>query len=71
MSVPILEDFSSSSLESGSVTDDLKALIEQGWTVPEIAHELGKSSRQVYQWLDGAKCSGEIRYKIKTLLIPK
>lgn len=60
-----------SNLEVTSVADELKALIIQGWTVPKLAHELGKSARQVYRWLEGAKCSGEIRYKIKTLLIQK
>jgi len=53
-----LGDFNSSSLESGTVADELKALIAQGWTVPKISHELGKSERQVYRWLGGAKCSG-------------
>lgn len=60
-----LEDFDSSNLESGSVVDELKALIARGWTVPKIAHELGRSERQVYRWLNGAKCSVEIRWKIK------
>lgn len=51
-----------------SAADDLKMLIEQGWTVPKLAHVLDKSPRQVYRWLDGAKCKEEIRGKIKTLL---
>ena len=64
-----LEDFDSSNLESGSVADELNALIAQGWTVPKIAHELGKSERQVYRWLGGAKCNAKIRWKIKELLM--
>lgn len=56
-----------SGLESGSVADELRALIAQGWTVPKIAHELGKSSRQIYRWLEGAKCKEAIRRKIVVL----
>lgn len=62
-----LEDFMPSNLQSASVADELSALIDQGWTVPKLAHELGKSSRQVYRWLEGVKCNGEIRWKIKAL----
>ncbi|MBS0424231.1 MAG: helix-turn-helix domain-containing protein [Proteobacteria bacterium] len=64
-----LEDFKSSSLESGSVADELKALIAQGWTVPKIAHELGKSERQVNRWRKGTKCKREIRGQVMTLLM--
>jgi len=56
---------------TGSVAKELKALIERGWTAPKLAHELGKSSRQIYRWRKGTKCNGKIRYKIKTLLIQK
>ena len=62
------EDINSSILESGSVANDLKALIAQGWTVPRLAHELGKSERQVYRWLEGARCNGKLRDEIRTLL---
>mgnify|MGYP001328534467 FL=1 len=62
-----LEDFNSSNLQPGSVAAELKALIDRGWTIPMIAHELGKSERQVYRWLEGVKCRGEIRKKIKDL----
>lgn len=41
-----LDDFNSSSLKSDSVVDKLKTLVTQEWTVPKIAHELGKSDRQ-------------------------
>jgi hypothetical protein len=64
-----LEDFMPSNLETASVAAELKALIDQEWTVPQIAHEVGKSDRQVYRWLEGAKCSGEMRRKIKVLSV--
>ena len=57
-----------SSLESDSVADELRALIAQGWTVPKLAHELGKSTRQIYRWLEGAKCKVMIQRKITALL---
>ncbi|MEI2767878.1 MAG: helix-turn-helix domain-containing protein [Nitrosomonas sp.] len=57
-----------SSLGSGSVADELRALIAQGWTVPKLAHELGKSARHVYRWLEGDKCKAVIRRKITALL---
>ncbi|WP_375792719.1 helix-turn-helix domain-containing protein [Nitrosomonas sp. PY1] len=63
-----LQNFNSLNLQSGPVVDELKALIAHGWTVPKLAHELGKSSRQVYRWLEGAKCNGEIRWAIRILL---
>lgn len=63
-----LEDFNSSNLQPGYVADELKALIAQGWTIPMLAHELGKSERQVYRWMEGEKCKGEIRWKIRNLL---
>ncbi len=56
----LLEDFNSSNLQPGSVSDELRALTAQGWTVPKIAHELGKSERQVYRWLEGAKCKRKL-----------
>lgn len=55
------DDFILLNQQVSSVADDLKVLIEQGWTVPKLAHEFGKSARQVYRWLDGAKCNGEMR----------
>lgn len=63
-----LEDFDPSNLVATSVADELQALIESGWTVPKLAHEFNKSPRQIYRWLEGAKCNGEIRWKIKLLL---
>jgi len=40
-----LEDFNYPNLQPGSVAGELKVLIDRGWTVPKIGHELGKSSR--------------------------
>lgn len=62
------DDFIRLTQHVSSAADDLKVLIEQGWTVPKLAHELGKSSRQVYQWLEGAKCKAEIRSNVQLLL---
>ena len=64
----ILADFNPSILQASSVVKELKVLINQGWTVPKLAHELGKSSRQVYRWLEGAKCKAVIQRKITALL---
>ena len=62
-----VEDFIHSIMQANSATDDLKLLIDQGWSVPKLAHTLGKSSRQVYRWLEGAKCKEAIRRKIVVL----
>ncbi|WP_141398084.1 helix-turn-helix domain-containing protein [Nitrosomonas ureae] len=56
-------------LKVGSVANELEALVDNGWTVPKLAHELGKSERQVKRWLKGAKCKAEIRRKIKALIM--
>ncbi len=64
-----LQNFNSLNLQSGPVVDELKALIAQGWTVPKIAHELGKSERQVNRWRKGTKCKREIREQVMTLLM--
>ena len=65
-----LEDFNTSNLDTTSVADELNALIDQGWTVAKLAHELGKSARQVYRWLEGAKCKEVILRKISALSVP-
>ncbi|WP_144429459.1 hypothetical protein [Nitrosomonas ureae] len=59
-----LENFMPSIMQTGSVADELQVLLDQGWTTPKLAHELGKSVRQVYRWLQGAKCKQTIRWKI-------
>ncbi|HRB46508.1 MAG: helix-turn-helix domain-containing protein [Nitrosomonas sp.] len=59
-----------SNLDATSVADELNALIDQGWTVAKLAHELGKSARQVYRWLEGAKCKEVILRKISALSVP-
>lgn len=62
------EDFNPSILQASSVAKELKVMINQGWTVPKLAHELGKSARHVYRWLEGDKCKAVIRRKITALL---
>ncbi|AKH38227.1 MULTISPECIES: hypothetical protein [Nitrosomonas] len=64
----ISENFIHSKQQSSSAADALKELIEQGWTIAKLAHALGRSSRQVYRWLEGAKCKEAIWWKIKALL---
>ncbi|SNX61261.1 hypothetical protein SAMN06296273_2714 [Nitrosomonas ureae] len=63
------DDFIRLTQQVSSAADDLKMLIEQGRTVPKLAHELGKSARQIYRWLRGSNCNVKIRWKIKALLV--
>lgn len=63
-----LKEINSSTVGSGYVTERLKALIAQGWTVPKITYGLGENGKQVYRWLEVAKCKEVIQHKIKALL---
>ncbi len=55
-------------MQAGSVANEIKNLIHHGWTVTKLAHELGKSSKQIYRWLEGAKCNSEMCWKIRSLV---
>ncbi|WP_158441768.1 hypothetical protein [Nitrosomonas ureae] len=67
LNVSTPDDFIRLTQQVSSAADDLKVLIEQGWTVSKLAHALDKSSRQVYRLLEGAKCKTKVRLEIRTL----